>query len=115
MGSRSAIMISDVRQIVDALESALKTFDAQPWWRGTGSADYGLQAAAFRGRHQHESERSRILAFRARAPGVHAECPRADDLYGWLALMQHYRLPTRLLDWSESPLVAALFAATGMR
>ncbi len=36
--------------------------------------------------------------------------PVALDPVGWWSLMQHYRAPTRIIDWTSSPYIAAYFA-----
>jgi hypothetical protein len=56
-------------------------------------------------------QEERILRIFKRKAHVFLKSPPApDDDFQWLALMQHHGAPTRLLDFSWSPYVAAFFA-----
>lgn len=55
-------------------------------------------------------ERQLIRDFQSHAHHYIANLPGEQEELEWLALMQDYGAPTRLLDWSRSPYVAAFFA-----
>jgi hypothetical protein len=56
-------------------------------------------------------QESRILRiFKRKAHQFLTKPPEADDDFQWMALMQHHGTPTRLIDFTWSPYVAAFFA-----
>jgi len=105
--------ISDVSELVLAANAIRSEWNGEVWWRGQSSVNYSLVPGVFRGERGIRSEQNLSLRFRQYARTRYTACPTDDDFCSWLFLAQHYGLPTRLLDWSESALVALYFAVNG--
>ena len=78
------------------------------WYRGQRDSAWKLQSSIERHEGWIRHEMDMLMRFRQLAASRIPVIPNDD--WEWLCLAQHYRLPTRLLDWSENPLVGLFFA-----
>jgi len=86
-------------------------------FRGQGEADWELQPSLARHievskvhRAAWKLQEERIRRIFKRKSHLFISDPPKGDEFEWLALMQHHGAPTRLLDFTWSPYVAAFFA-----
>lgn len=88
--------------------SGLTQATSQLWFRGQSDRTWDLLPTIYRNRNLNYFEREMIRDFKLLSNELVSKKP-ANELE-WLFLMQHYGMQTRLLDWSESHLVALYFS-----
>jgi hypothetical protein len=100
--------------IIDELESFAQTHEG--WlFRGSRRPDWKFETSLERasrrcGVVEGEYERSIVREFQRHAHTYLPRVPESTDTLEWLALMQHYGAPTRLLDFTSSFWIALFFA-----
>ncbi|QDU73364.1 FRG domain protein [Bremerella volcania] len=105
---------------IDNMEALIHRLNESPnhfVFRGQADADWKLQSALERAIGKDWSkdrakqfEDYSISLFQSKFHLYDKENIQPDSKLAWLSIMQHYGVPTRLVDFTESPYVALYFA-----
>jgi len=93
---QSITCVADLIKIADSMREKFGVNGL--WWRGQSLATWEITPWIFREERGKFDESTMIKRFMQRAASRYPDCPPVDDIASWFFLMQHYGLPTRLLD-----------------
>lgn len=104
--------LSDYLQFVDIISADWETEEL--WFRGVAKASHKLIPGIYRksGNWEYSAIAARTVAdtFVLRAKSFFSQVKQDYSEWEWYHLMQHYGMPTRLLDWTEGSLIGLFFA-----
>ncbi len=106
------LSIENILSLVNSNIDKSKLSQFGIWFRGQSDFKYSLTPSIFRqGIKYDATEYDEMGMYREFL--LLRECQGKTNLssFEWLTFMQHYNVPTRLLDWTESLFVALYFSA----
>ena len=100
----------EIKSLSDFIVTITDTFssDKKIWFRGLPDIDYDLKPSIFRDPFKPDLEKDFNIQFQSRAIPFLKSIPQ--DPWEWQFVMQHFGIPTRLLDWTVSGLAALAFS-----
>jgi len=101
--------IGSIRTLIDILDKQNNDFEEKVsvFYRGHSNSTFKLEPSIYRNQDLIKNEDKLFKEIIARSPFDFKECVTTFEK---LVKMQHYSLPTRLLDITSNPLVALFFA-----
>jgi hypothetical protein len=110
--------VKTLREYMELIEGLMEPKEPL-WYRGTSRASHPLIPSLYR--HPDNLGIDELLHLeeeviqRFRERGAPYEQVPDSDTWEILFLMQHFGIPTRLLDWTENPYIGLFFALTSPR
>lgn len=110
----TVVAVKSLSEYIDAVNQVSHLFSDNLWYRGHSKSIFQNLPTILREGTWKDNDYSYRYEYDIFKTFKQKGKIKKDTDYEYLHLMQHYGLPTRLLDWTESSLIA-LFFAIGIR